>query len=470
MKPVALLEVRSSRKSAEERGEALFNKLKPGPGRSTAEVVANQRARLRTAMVEMVAERGFGKVTVRGLSSTAGVSTRTFYDHFPNAEECFTSTYESVMRTALKRFTASGMTTSDWEEAVRSGLRSLTEEIIENPSAGRLALVEAFAAGPAMLREMSFAFRDFEQFVLDTFNAAPDRVAMPLPIVQGIAAGAERVLRARILSDREAELRGSVDELADWALAMHDPAVTLLPVPAVGPSRSGRRIGSHGSGRRSATAEMCAVGNERGRILASVVRLSAQEGYWNLTIPKIRREADVSRRAFDAHFESVSDCYLRGIEALTATASARAQRQAAGTGSWEQRVIRLTKGFCTEVAHSAALARLGFIDVFAPGRDGMECRERLISQGVRVLQRMAPADSQPSALALEASVAAGWRMIQAEVTAGRTKKLPQVAPLIAYVVLAPTVGARRAAEAIGAEQQGGLAPTFKEGERAHAVH
>jgi AcrR family transcriptional regulator len=433
-------------------------------------VLADQRARLRTAMVELVAERGFSGVTVRGLSSTAGVSTRTFYDHFPNAEECFTSTYESVMRTALKRFTASGMTNADWEAAMRAGLDSLMEEILENPNAGRLALIEAFAAGPGMVREMRFASRDFEQFMVDTFNAAPDRVEVPLAVVQGIAAGVERVLRSRVLSGREAELPGVAGGLADWALAMYDPAVTQLPVADTAPSARGPKPAERAGARRSrsATAEMCAVGNERGRILAAVVRLSAKDGYWNLTIPLIRKEADVSRRVFDSLFDGVSDCYLQGIEALTATATARAQRKAAGTGSWEQRVWRLTKAFCTEVARSPALARLGFIDVFAPGKEGLECRERMIDGGAAVLRRIAPPDQRPGELETEASVGAGWRIIQAEIVAGRAKKLPQVAPLIAYVILAPAVGARRAAEAIGAEQQGGLA-SAQEGERAHAV-
>jgi AcrR family transcriptional regulator len=469
MKPVALLEARNDRRKVESGKTSSFRKLKPGPGRSPDEVVANQRARLRNAMVEMVAERGIGAVTVRGLSSTAGVSTRTFYAHFPNAEECFTATYESVMRKAFKRFTASGMTNADWEEAMRAGLGSLMQEIIDNPSAGRLALVDAFAAGPAMLREMSYASRDFEQFIVDTFNAAPERVEIPLPIVQGIAAGAERVIRARMLSGREAELPSVAGEIVDWALSMHDAAVTALPSMGQNVPLDRRRAGARGKDRRSGSANICATGAERGRILAAVVRLSASDGYWNLTIPKIRREADISRRVFDAQFDGTDDCYLQGIEALTATATARAQRKAAGTGSWEQRVWRLTSAFCTEVARSPALARLGFIDVFAPGKEGLECRERMISRGAAVVRRMAPPDRPHSDVGTEASAAAGWRIIQAEIVAGRAKKLPQVAPLIAYVLLAPAVGARHATEAIGAEQQGGLAPAFKEGERAPAV-
>src|SRR5262245_40898234 len=170
-----------SRPPREPARDSLYRKLKPGPGRSAEEVISNQLARLRGAMVDLVAERGIAGVTIRGLASTAGVSTRTFYTHFPNAEECFTSTYETVMQTALARFTGSRMTEDDWEAAVRSGLQALMVEIAEHPPAAALALVEAFEAGPAMLREMGSKMREFERSVLDTFAKAPREVAMPLP-------------------------------------------------------------------------------------------------------------------------------------------------------------------------------------------------------------------------------------------------------------------------------------------------
>jgi hypothetical protein len=93
----------------------------------------------------------------------------------------------------------------------------------------------------------------------------------------------------------------------------------------------------------------------------------------------------------------------------------------------------------------------------------------MIADGAARLRRLASPDQSMTELGAEASAAATWRIIQNEIAAGRAKKLPQVAPLIAFVILAPAVGAARAAEAIHAEQHGGLAPACKEGERAHAT-
>ncbi len=420
-------------------------------------------------MVEMVAERGFGGVTVRSLSGTAGVSTRTFYRLFSNAEECFTATYGTVMRAALKRFRAPHGSGDDWEKALRAGLTSLLEELAEHPSPGRLALVESFDAGPAMLREMSRATQEFELFLADAFDAATQPVVVPPLVVQALAAGVERVLRTKVLAGEEAELPGMAEELADWALAMRDPAVTQLPMPAWAGSAN-RGWASRGAPELELDmSRPYILVSERNRILAAVVRLGLREGYWNLTVPRVRREASVSRQTFDTHFRDVADCYLQGIVALMATAMRRARRKAAGGVSWGQQVVRLTNAFCVEVARNPALAQLAFVDVFAPGKEGLRCREQMIAEGVEVLRAIAPRDRRPSELEAEASVAAGWQIIHAEVVAGRTGKLPQIAPLIAFAILAPAIGARRAGEAIGAEQREGPALALDEGERAQAV-
>ncbi len=450
MKPTALLELRS-RPPREPARDSLYRKLKPGPGRSAEEVISNQLTRLRAAMVDLVAERGIGGVTIRGLASTAGVSTRTFYTHFPNAEECFTSTYETVMTTALSRFRDSGMTEDDWEAAVRSGVHSLMLEIAEHPPAAALALVEAFEAGPAMLREMGSKMREFERLVGETFGQAPGGIEMPLPIVQGIAAGVERVVRTKVIEGRNAELPEISDELSDWALSMHDAVAQQLPGPAAGAAGEERRARRRPNDRELGTTEFGALGDERARILSAVIKLSIADGYWNLTIPKIRREAAVSRSSFDSHFGGVDASFLAAVEALSEAAALRAERKAGGAAGGARGVCRMVLAYCSEVARTPALAQLGFVEVFAPGREGLRCRERRIGLAAQRLRRVARTDRELSPLACEASGGAAWRIIQAEVIAGRARQLPQLAPQVAYVTLAPAVGAPAAAEAISAE-------------------
>lgn len=71
---------------------APVKKLAPGPGRPASKVAASQRARLQRAMFELVAEKGYDRVTVRELVSKAKVSSRAFYKHFRGVHDCFEAT------------------------------------------------------------------------------------------------------------------------------------------------------------------------------------------------------------------------------------------------------------------------------------------------------------------------------------------------------------------------------------------
>src|SRR4051812_40348248 len=86
-------------------GEAVgipYEKLKPGPGKGAVDVARHQRRRIHSAMVKTVAERGYGAVTVRELARVAGVSTRTFYRHYPSKEECFLRVHQLIVRRVLR--------------------------------------------------------------------------------------------------------------------------------------------------------------------------------------------------------------------------------------------------------------------------------------------------------------------------------------------------------------------------------
>jgi AcrR family transcriptional regulator len=425
----------------------IFGKLKPGPGRSREEVLASQRRRLQGALVALVGEHGYSGVTVRGLSRWAGVSTRTFYRHFANAEECFAATYESLMGCALAHTSASWVAGENWEGNLRAALRALMQDLGDNPTAAKLVLVESFAAGPILLERRRATIREFEQLLADSFSEAPDRIAVSSRVIEGIAAGVMRVTRTRLLAGRGVELPGIVDELADWVLSFrHANKITADQVAPVNGEQSQDR-GEH----RSNASPL--FGDARGRILAATAKLAARDGYVALTVPRIRTEAGTSRRSFDAHFADVESCFLEAIEVLATGAIEEAEREARSDASgWMQGVCQASAALCAALARDPVLAQLGFIEVFAPGREGLYCRERLIGRCAERLRKTAPARQRPSELVAEASMAAAWRIVHAEIAAGRGRGLAQMAPLIAYVLLAPATGARRAAETIGAEQ------------------
>src|SRR6185436_11661890 len=100
-----------------------------------AAVAASQRERMLRAMVKVVADKGYAATTVADIIGAAGVSRRTFYEHFPNVEACFLAAYDDGLREMLT--------------AVREALRSLPRDDWRARSrAAILAYLQALAAAP----------------------------------------------------------------------------------------------------------------------------------------------------------------------------------------------------------------------------------------------------------------------------------------------------------------------------------
>ena len=151
-----------------------------------------------------------------------------------------------------------------------------------------------------------------------SFAGAPDSVPVPPLIVKGIVAGVHRVARARLLAGRAHELPGLADELLEWMLCFRCHAATSLAhldAPSAPVAPDAATLAMHDRGVRE---------DDRARILDAVARLAAREGYWQLTVPRIRAEAGVSRKRFDQHFEDVQGAFIEALERLTERSLAHA--------------------------------------------------------------------------------------------------------------------------------------------------
>jgi AcrR family transcriptional regulator len=311
----------------------------------------------------------------------------------------------------------------------------------------RLVLVEAFAGGPAALERMRLAEALFQGMIDQSFAGAADPVPVPPLIVKGIVAGVHRVARAHLLAGRERELPGVAGELLEWMLCFRCQAATALGRPGDLPAPA--RLGT----AALATHDGVARGEDRERILDAVARLAAQEGYWQLTVPRIRAAAGVSRKRFDEHFEDVQGCFVAALERFSERALANAVTAGVGARSWPGGLHRAVCSLCADIGTDPVLARLGFVEVFAPGPDGMRYRERSVAAIAESLRISAPAGQRPSELAAEASIGAVWGVIHHHVALGRAHQLPSIAGVLSYLALAPAIGAEQAVDAIVAERE-----------------
>lgn len=429
------------------QAEALYRKLSPGPGRSAREVALHQRSRIHGAMIEVVGERGYRAVTVRELARLAGVSSRAFYEHFEGKEDCFLRTYELVVQRAAGRIVAAQQGERDWEQRLHIAFSAFAQEVAGKPRNARLALVEALAVGPPALEQMRRAECMFEAMVGDGFSRAPDRVAIPPLLVKGIVTGAAGVARTRLLAGNERELPDVASTLIEWALCCHCEAAA--EVSATEHWRTQQiHVGEFEmlNGHEKASADV--PGDERALILSAVAKLAAAEGYWQLTVPRIRSAAGVSRRSFDAQFESVEDCFLAALELRVDRALSHAKLAYAEESSWSAGIHRAIGALCGYIARDQVLGKLGFAEAFAPGLDGMRRRESMMAGITTLLLESAPPRQRPTPLAAEASVAAVWGILHYYVASGQAQRLSQVVPVLSFLTLAPAIGAPAAADTI----------------------
>ncbi|MGC2373798.1 MAG: TetR/AcrR family transcriptional regulator, partial [Solirubrobacteraceae bacterium] len=112
------------------------------------QVAADQRERLYEATIQAVNERGFVATTISDLVAGAGVSRRSFYEHFENKEECLLATYDALIERLTARIADAYDPKDEWIDQIEAIVRALFEASSDRPDAARLVCVEMGAAGP----------------------------------------------------------------------------------------------------------------------------------------------------------------------------------------------------------------------------------------------------------------------------------------------------------------------------------
>ena len=200
------------------------------PGRG--QVAELQRARLLTAMVQEVSERGAANVSVGHVVGRSGVSRRTFYEIFHDREDCFLAAFDEAVSSVAGVVVAAFERSGTWSAGMRSGLTALLECFEGDPALGRLLIVESLAAGPGALERRQSVIAEVmpivERGAEDARAVAQDEGALT---AEGIVGAVLSVLHARLLQDDP----GGLLELAG-------PLMGMIVLPYLGPGAARKEI------------------------------------------------------------------------------------------------------------------------------------------------------------------------------------------------------------------------------------
>ena len=166
-----------------------------GPG-GVAEI---QRARIIAAAIEAVAEQGYAGLTVAEVVLRARISRRTFYELYDDREDCFIAAFEEALARVrgpvVEAYEAGGET---WRGRIEAGLLALLAFCDEQPAFARLLIVDALAAGPAVLERRAGAVKALVRAV-DRGRREPGRGRDPGPLTaEGVVGAVLAVLHTRL--------------------------------------------------------------------------------------------------------------------------------------------------------------------------------------------------------------------------------------------------------------------------------
>src|SRR5919199_431971 len=123
--------------------------LPRGPHNLTRDdVLASQRERMTDAVAATVARKGYVATTVGDIVSGAGVSRKTFYEHFQDKEDCFLAAFDAGVEALLAAIVAARPERPGQIALLRARVRAYLETPASRPDFARTFLLEVFAAGP----------------------------------------------------------------------------------------------------------------------------------------------------------------------------------------------------------------------------------------------------------------------------------------------------------------------------------
>lgn len=135
-------------------------------------VLASQRGRLLEAMAQRVAEQGYAATTVAQVIRRAGVSRKTFYEHFADKRACFLAAWEVGNEILLAQVLAAGEEADDWRTRLRAGADAFLEVLAAEPEFARSFMVEVLSVGEEALARRAEIVGQFAAALAETHRQA----------------------------------------------------------------------------------------------------------------------------------------------------------------------------------------------------------------------------------------------------------------------------------------------------------
>ena len=206
--------------------------LPRGPHRLAREqVLASQRGRMLAAIADAVAAKGYAATTVGDVVGGAGVSRKTFYEHFVDKEACFLAAWDVGVGILFDAIAQAQDGAADPIERLRLGVRGYLRTLADEPAFARTFLIEVVAAGPSAERRRAGVHARFADLLAASHELARGELdglrEVPAPLFRAAVGAINELVSDYVRSgrtERLPELEDTILHLELVLFAGHDVA------------------------------------------------------------------------------------------------------------------------------------------------------------------------------------------------------------------------------------------------------
>ena len=168
------------------------------------------------AVVHLTLDEGYAHLTDPQIARFAGVSTEAFHKQFASKEECFLAVLDEFVREALDSVRDSFETAPSWEAGVYRAVAAFVEYLVAHEALLRIAFIELFEVGPAMVGRMTRSVEGFTKLMIE-HGPAPRRG--PEVALEAVTGALWAIISAYVGTRRLHRLPCAVDHLTFTVLA-----------------------------------------------------------------------------------------------------------------------------------------------------------------------------------------------------------------------------------------------------------
>ncbi len=207
--------------------------------------------------------------------------------------------------------------------------------------------------------------------------------------------------------------------------------------------------GQFPSGIRSLPSDLVSA-VQRERLLAAMLRATAELGYREVSVQDVLERAGVSRPTFYEHFENKEGCFLAAFDNAAARLRERIETASLDGDNWRERLRLSLEELLQFVTEDPDAAMSLIVDGRAACPDALTRRDELLDHFASCLDSQVRAETDPTnaptAIAAAGIVGGIEALLYSRLNRGETDDLESLLPSLMYFAVLPYEGHEVASE------------------------